>query len=49
MTIILLATLAAFLLTSATLLVVESFKRKQAQDPQLRARLALLGRYLRFS
>lgn len=49
MTIILLATLAAFLLTSATLLVVESFKRKQAQDPQLRARLALLGHYLRFS
>lgn len=49
MTIILLAALAAFLLTSATLLVVESFKRKQAQDPQLRARLALLGHYLRFS
>ncbi len=49
MTIILLAALAAFLLTSATLLVVESIKRKRAQDPQLRARLALLGHYLRFS
>jgi tyrosine-protein kinase Etk/Wzc len=48
-TIILLAALLAFLLTSATLLVMESLKRKQEQDPQLRARLALLGHYLRFS
>jgi len=28
---------------------MESLKRKQEQDPQLRARLALLGHYLRFS
>ncbi|HSY10565.1 MAG TPA: Wzz/FepE/Etk N-terminal domain-containing protein [Verrucomicrobiae bacterium] len=48
-TIILLAALLAFLLTAATLLVMESLKRKQEQDPQLRARLALLGHYLRFS
>jgi tyrosine-protein kinase Etk/Wzc len=48
-TIILLAALLAFLLTAATLLVRESLKRKQEQDPQLRARLALLGHYLRFS
>jgi tyrosine-protein kinase Etk/Wzc len=48
-TIILLAALAAFLLSSAGVLVSESLKRRREQDSQLRARLALLRHYLRFS
>jgi uncharacterized protein involved in exopolysaccharide biosynthesis len=47
--IILLAALAALLLTCALVLVTESLKRKQEQDSQLRARLALLRHYLRSS
>jgi uncharacterized protein involved in exopolysaccharide biosynthesis len=46
-TTILLCALVAFLLTCAGILIAESLKRRREQDPQLRARLALLEHYLR--
>jgi uncharacterized protein involved in exopolysaccharide biosynthesis len=49
LTIILLTALTAFLLICAGVLISESLKRHQEQDSQLRARLALLRHYLRFS
>ena len=49
LTIILVAALVAFLLSCAGVLVAESLRRRQEQDSQLRARLALLRHYLRFS
>jgi tyrosine-protein kinase Etk/Wzc len=48
-TVILLAALAAFLCSCAAVLVSESLRRRREQDSQLRARLALLRHYLRFS
>jgi tyrosine-protein kinase Etk/Wzc len=48
-TIILLAALATFLLACAGILVSDSLRRRREQDSQLRARLALLRHYLRFS
>ena len=49
LTIILVAALVAFLLSCAGVLVAESLRRHQEQDSQLRARVALLRHYLRFS
>ncbi len=48
-TIILLATLVGFLLACAGTLFSEALKRRRESDSQLRARLALLRHYLRFS
>jgi tyrosine-protein kinase Etk/Wzc len=48
-TIILLATIVAFLLACTGVLISEALKRRREQDSQLRARLALLRHYLRFS
>jgi uncharacterized protein involved in exopolysaccharide biosynthesis len=48
-TIILLATVVAFLLACAGSLMAEALKRRRESDSQLRARLALLRHYLRFS
>ena len=48
-TIILLATLIAFFVACAGILVSETLKRRRESDSQLRARLALLRHYLRFS
>ena len=48
-TTIVLVTLAAFLLACAVILVSETLKRRREADSQVRARLALLRHYLRFS
>jgi uncharacterized protein involved in exopolysaccharide biosynthesis len=48
-TIILLATLVGFLVACAGTLFSEALKRRRESDSQLRARLALLRHYLRFS
>lgn len=48
-TTIALATLVAFLLACAGVLVAEALKRRRESDSQLRARLALLRHYLRLS
>jgi uncharacterized protein involved in exopolysaccharide biosynthesis len=48
-TVILLGVFAAFLCSCAGVLVSESLRRRREADSQLRARLALLRHYLRFS